>query len=86
MVEATPPVANRIEWMKAAYGLTVTEYRTLQYLARGNSPQEIASLTNRALPTVRTHLNNIYRKTRVTRIVGLMALMLNGPDNANKSL
>lgn len=86
MSEATQPVANKIEWMKTAYGLTATEYRILQHLARGNSPQEIALHMNSALPTVRTHLNNIYRKTRVTKIVGLMALMLNGPSQVQQSL
>lgn len=86
MTDATESVAHKIEWMKTAYGLTATEYRILQYLARGNSPQEIAQMTDSALPTVRTHMNNIYRKTRVTKVVGLMALMLKGPDSVHKSL
>ena len=46
--------------------LTVTEQMVLQYLEQGYSNAEICSRMNVKLPTVKSHIYNIYRKMGVT--------------------
>lgn len=74
-----PDGAEKFEWMKNRYGLTVTEFKILLGLAKGLTPHQIAMNNNSAVATVRAHINSIYKKTRVNKVVSLMALMLNGP-------
>lgn len=46
--------------------LTVTEQLVLQYLAKGYANAEISSAMNIKLPTVKSHIYNIYKKLGVT--------------------
>lgn len=46
--------------------LTVTEQMVLQYLEKGYSNAEISEAMNVKLPTVKTHIYNIYKKLGVT--------------------
>ena len=46
--------------------LTVTEQMVLQYLEKGCSNAQICEAMNIRLPTVKTHIYNIYRKLGVT--------------------
>ena len=46
--------------------LTVTEQMVLQYLEKGYSNAQISELMNIKLPTVKTHIYNIYKKLDVT--------------------
>ena len=46
--------------------LTVTEHMVLLYLARGFSNTQISEAMNIKLPTVKSHIYNIYRKLGVT--------------------
>ena len=75
------PNRSNVAWMKSEFGLTAKELQIMHYLARGNTPQQIADLTNNSTHTIRTHMNSIYKKTRVNHIVGLMALIIAGPTN-----
>jgi DNA-binding CsgD family transcriptional regulator len=62
------------EAVAAAFDLTPAEIRTLERLLRGSSPAEIASNFGVALPTVRTHLSNIFAKTGTARQRDLILL------------
>jgi DNA-binding CsgD family transcriptional regulator len=73
------PIHPDVSWTKEAFGLTAKEYEIVFYLAGGRSPQQIADHTNSSWHTVRTHMNSIYKKTKVNHVVGLMALLLAGP-------
>ncbi len=66
-------------WFVKRYKLSLSEHRILEHLANGRTPQEIAELDDRKISTVRVHIRNIYKKTRVTSVVGLMALIIKGP-------
>ena len=46
--------------------LTVTEQMVLQYLEKGCSNAEISRNMNIKLPTVKSHIYNIYKKLEVT--------------------
>ena len=46
--------------------LTVTEQMVLQYLEKGCTNAEISSNMNIKLPTVKSHIYNIYKKLGVT--------------------
>jgi DNA-binding CsgD family transcriptional regulator len=58
----------------AAFDLTPAEIRTLERLLGGSSPAEIAGDLRVALPTVRTHLSNIFAKTGTARQLDLVLL------------
>jgi DNA-binding NarL/FixJ family response regulator len=79
---SAPDAASKLEWMKGRYNLTATEFKILQGLAKGLTPHQIAINNDSAVATVRAHINSIYKKTRVNKLVGLMALMLNGPNTS----
>lgn len=53
-------------------GLTRTEARVCRFLAEGMSAREIAERTKSAMPTVRTHLRNIYAKTGLDGMVAVI--------------
>jgi DNA-binding CsgD family transcriptional regulator len=57
-----------------AFDLTPAEIRTLERLLGGSSPVEIARDLRVALPTVRTHLSNIFAKTGTARQLDLVLL------------
>lgn len=60
--------------LATAFDLTPAEIRTLERLLGGSSPAEIASDLRVTLPTVRTHLSNIFAKTGAARQVDLVLL------------
>jgi len=64
----------RVEAVAAAFDLTPAEIRTLGRLLGGSSPAEIADELGVALPTVRTHLSNIFAKTGTARQLDLVLL------------
>jgi DNA-binding CsgD family transcriptional regulator len=58
----------------AVFNLSPAESRVLERLIAGRTPAEIAQDIGSALPTVRTHLSNIFAKTGTTRQVDLVRL------------
>jgi DNA-binding CsgD family transcriptional regulator len=58
----------------AVFDLSPAESRVLERLIAGRTPAEIAQDIGSALPTVRTHLSNIFAKTGTTRQVDLVRL------------
>src|SRR5215472_5312562 len=64
----------RVEAVAAAFDLTPAEIRTFGRLLGGSSPAEIADELGVALPTVRTHLSNIFAKTGTARQLDLVLL------------
>src|SRR5262245_65198042 len=67
-------VVNEADVIAAAFDLTPAEIRTLGRLLGGSSPAEIADELGVALPTVRTHLSNIFAKTGTARQLDLVLL------------
>jgi DNA-binding CsgD family transcriptional regulator len=65
---------NRAGAIATAFDLTPAEIRTLERLLGGSSPVEIARDLRVALPTVRTHLSNIFAKTGTARQLDLVLL------------
>ena len=63
-----------VDAVAAAFNLTPAEIRTLERLLGGRSPAEIADELGVALPTVRTHLSNIFAKTGTARQLDLVLL------------
>src|SRR5215831_2871223 len=64
----------RVEAVATAFDLTPAEIRTLGRLLGGSSPAEIANELGVAMPTVRTHLSNIFGKTGTARQLDLVLL------------
>ncbi len=62
------------EAMAAVYDLSPAEIRVLERLIAGRTPAEIADDLGSALPTVRTHLSNIFAKTGTTGQADLIRL------------
>jgi len=71
-----------VDAVASAFDLTPAEIRTLERLLGGSSPAEIADELGVALPTVRTHLSNIFAKTGTARQLDLvlMAVQLTTPN------
>ena len=71
-----------VDAVAAVFDLTKAEIRTLERLLGGSSPAEIANALGVALPTVRTHLSNIFAKTGTARQLDLvlMAVQLTTPN------
>ena len=64
-----PDLQTEQQDLYRAEKLTVTEQMVLQYLGKGCSNAEISEIMNIKLPTVKTHIYNIYKKLGVkTRI------------------
>lgn len=64
------------ERLSALYGLTVTQAKATREFARGASYKEVARRLKISEDTVRSHIKEIYRKTRVNRQADLMHLIL----------
>ena len=69
----TLPSADRLHQL---YGMTVTQARVTCELAQGASYKEVAQHFQISLDTVRSHVKEIYRKTRVNRQSDLVHLIL----------
>ena len=63
-----------VDAVATAFNLTRAEVRTLERLIGGSSPAEIADEFGVALPTVRTHLSNIFSKTGTARQLDLVLM------------
>ena len=57
------------------YGLTATEARVLDHLARGLTPQDAADVLGVGLTTVKTHLQKLFAKTGTGRQTELLQLL-----------
>ena len=77
--------ADAADSVAATFDLTPAEIRTLERLLGGRSPAEIAGDLRVALPTVRTHLSNIFAKTGTARQLDLilLAVQLTTPRKAS---
>ena len=65
--------------LRALYGLTEAEARLTAYLANGYSLHDSAAMLDVKIGTVRTQLNQIFRKTDTTRQSELVNRILTGP-------
>jgi len=73
-VGSAPDEKEGAEAMAAAFGLTCAEKRLLESLLAGRSLAETAGVLGVATTTAKTHLENIFHKTRVNRQAELMRL------------
>jgi len=62
------------ESFRSAYAITPREAEIIAFVAQGLSNQQIADRAFVSLPTVRTHLYNVFRKTGVRSRVDLVRL------------
>ncbi len=76
VVDPEAGLDGSIEMFGDAYRLTQAERRVLGRLATGDAPAEIAATLQISLPTVRTHLQRLYQKTRTRRQAELLTLLL----------
>lgn len=67
------------ERMQQLYGFTSAELPVLEALSQGHTAQEIASLQNVSVATVRTHIQHIYDKSGVHKASELAALVASLP-------
>ena len=73
-IGATPDEQDAAELMAAAFGLTPAETRVLASLLAGRTLTETAAAFGVAASTTKTHLDNIFGKTGVTRQAELVRL------------
>lgn len=64
-----------IDYIKC-YSLTPREIEILQLVLKGKTSKEISELTFISIPTVKTHLTNIFKKTKTTNRYELITMML----------
>jgi len=65
-----------LQWMQDEYRLSPTEFRVMSLLVEGNSPVAISETTGTATSTIRRQIHDVYKKTRVSNMAELMALLL----------
>lgn len=63
------------------YGLTAAERRLTLLILQGYRQDEAAAKLNITFNTVRTHMKQIYAKTKVSRQIDLVRLLLTGPGS-----
>jgi DNA-binding CsgD family transcriptional regulator/PAS domain-containing protein len=68
--------------LRGFYGLSMAEAETAVVLARGSTPQEAADLRGVSLPTIRTQIRHLLRKTEARGIPELVALVTSAPGRA----
>jgi DNA-binding CsgD family transcriptional regulator/PAS domain-containing protein len=73
-IGASPDEQDSAETMAAAFGLTPAETRVLASLLGGRTVAETATALGVAITTARTHLDNIFAKTGVSRQAELVRL------------
>ena len=69
------PAALPLAAFAELYGLTSTEARVLDHLARGRTPQDAADVLGVGLTTVKTHLQKLFAKTGTNRQTELLQLL-----------
>lgn len=72
--EVSPPMPG--EGFAKLYSLTRSELKIVLAMAPGLGPQEAADILGLSLPTVKTHLQNIFNKTGTGRQADLMQLVM----------
>jgi DNA-binding CsgD family transcriptional regulator/PAS domain-containing protein len=73
-IAGTPDERDAADLMAAAFGLTPAETKVLASLLAGRTLAETAGTLGIAVTTAKTHLDNIFSKTEVTRQADLMRL------------
>ncbi|WP_081612766.1 helix-turn-helix transcriptional regulator [Methylobacterium sp. 88A] len=66
----------KLEVLQKTFNLTLTEAKISLLIIEGKTPNEIASLRNISLWTIRTQLASIYNKTKTRRQAELVSLLL----------
>jgi DNA-binding NarL/FixJ family response regulator len=66
---------NSIEWMIDAYGISPREYDVLKLLAQGYSRPYIGEQLFLSTSTVKTHINNIYKKLGIGKHDSLLDIV-----------
>lgn len=74
------PRLHRADYLRALYGLTSAEAQVALLLSAGETAERIAEIRQVTVPTVKTLIQRIYRKTDVTKAVQLARLIENLPD------
>jgi DNA-binding CsgD family transcriptional regulator len=73
-ISGTPNEKDAADTMAAAFGLTAAETRVLASLLGGHTLGETAAVLEIAGTTAKTHLDNIFSKTGVSRQADLMRI------------
>lgn len=71
--------SNTEYWLTSLYRCSPAEVRIAKLLLEGQSPEEIGLSLGLKLPTVRTHLRNLFEKTGTSRQTSLVRLMASLP-------
>jgi DNA-binding CsgD family transcriptional regulator len=75
-IRKTPPNAPPpLEAIAKRYGLSPSEVRVLDALAKVQGVKQLADLLGISQATVKTHLNNLFRKTNTNRQLELVKLL-----------
>ena len=61
--------------LRQIYGVTPAEQRLIERLIAGDTPEQAARALGVSLPTVRTHLASVFRKTETSRQTDLIRLL-----------
>jgi len=69
-----------VSFLMAAYGLTPAEARVASYVALGKSIKQTAQELHVQPTTVRTQLDNVFRKTGTGKQSEMVAELLSLPD------
>jgi DNA-binding CsgD family transcriptional regulator/PAS domain-containing protein len=67
------------EMLRQVYGITAAEQRLVERLMAGDTPEQAARALGIALPTARTQLASVFRKTETSRQPELMRLLVSLP-------
>lgn len=70
-----------LQWMQEEFRLSPTEYRVLNLLVEGKTPAAISETTGTAISTIRKQIHDVYKKTRVSNMAELTALLLQRARN-----
>lgn len=70
-----------LAWMQEEFRLSPTEYRVLTLLVDGKNAQAISEISGTATSTIRRQIHDVYKKTRVSNMAELTALLLQRARN-----
>lgn len=75
IVDVGAPILLDQEALRLGFSLTKTEIKIAELIANGAKPAEIASLSEIAVSTVRTHVKSLFSKTRASNQLELALLL-----------
>ncbi|HMT08910.1 MAG TPA: helix-turn-helix transcriptional regulator [Pyrinomonadaceae bacterium] len=75
-ISAVAQTVPKIDRLINQYGLTKAESRIFGLLVEGNQPAEISDSLQISINTVKSHIKNIFRKTRCHRQTDLIRLLI----------